>query len=301
MISFGIGEAAGLATALSWSVSAQVHTMAGRIVGASGVAVARVPLYVCSVGLVALITASSFAVPLEAVLFLACSAAMGITIGDPTFYGSCVIVGPRLALLLQSLSSTIAAILGFFFLDENIGLMGAAGILVATSGVAFVLMEGGFKAGTDLGSLPRGLLFKGLAMGFLTAFSLALSFILMKRALLTEIDPIWGAFIRMCIGGSFIWIITALRGRLFSIMRRAWSDKTTVKLFFMGAAVSLLGNSLVPIAMKYTATGIAATLIGLQPILIIPLVAIIDKKPPSPRAVVGTAIAFSGSAMLFLR
>jgi drug/metabolite transporter (DMT)-like permease len=301
MISFGIGEAAALITALSWTVSCQVHTMAGRIVGAGGVAIARVPLYAGSVGLVALVTATHYSLPLEALVFLACSAMMGITIGDPAFYSACVIVGPRLTLLLQSLSSALAAVLGFLFLDERIGLTGVAGILIATCGVAFVLMEGGFKTGTDLGSLPRALLFKGLGMGFLSAMSLAVSFILLKKALLTDIDPVFAAFVRLGIGGSLIWIIAALRGQLLPTMRRAWTDKPTVRLFLLGMVVSLLGNSLVPIAMKYTATGVAATLIGLQPVLIIPLVAFVDKKRPSLRAVIGTSVAFAGSAMLFLR
>lgn len=298
---FGIGEAAAIITAVSWAVSAQVHTLAGRIIGGGGVSVARVPLYIGSVGIVALLSASHYAVPMEAVIFLACSAAMGITIGDPTFYGACVTLGPRLALLLQSLSSTLAAILGFLFLGENIGLMGATGILVATMGVAFVLMEGGFKAGTDLGSLPRPVLWRGIGMGFLSASSLALSFILMKKALLTTIDPVWAAFVRMSIGGVLIWIVAILRGQFRPIMHKAWTDKHTVKLLLLGALVSVVGNSLVPVAMKYTATGIAATLIGLQPILIIPLVAIVDKKKPSLRAIIGTAVAFTGSAMLFLR
>lgn len=301
MLSFGVGEAAGIITAVSWALSCQVHTMAGRVIGSGGVSVARVPLYVSTVGVVALLTASNYYIPPEALLLLACSAAMGITVGDPAFYGACLALGPRLALLLQSLSSTIAAILGWFFLDEHIGFTGAAGILITTSGVAFVLMEGGFKSNTELGSLPRAALLRGLGMGFLSASALAFSFILVKKALLLSIDPVWAAFVRMGIGGSLIWIVAMMRGVFLPIMRQAWTNRYTIRLLVYGALVSVVGNSLMPVAMKYTETGIATTLVGLQPILIIPIVAVVDKKRPSARAIIGTGIAFCGSAILFLR
>ncbi len=301
MAYMGIGGIAAVITALSWAGSCQIHTTAGRILGATNVTVARVPLYIISLGMVAFLTGADTGLPSGAFVFLLLSALLGITISDTAFYVTCVGIGPRLGLLLQSLSSSVAALLGFLVLGENIGLMGICGILTATFGVAFVLMEGGLKTGTNLEGVPRSQLLRGIFFGLITAFSLGLSFLLYRQALLLGVSPVWGAFLRISMGGMLIWLVAGMRGLLVPVMKQAWTDGRVIKLLLAGMAVSAVGNSLSGVAMLNAETGVATTLIGLQPIFIIPIVALIERKMPSFRAIVGTGIAFAGSAMLFLR
>jgi len=55
------------------------------------------------------------------------------------------------------------------------------------------------------------------------------------------------------------------------------------------------------VAIGATKTGIAATLIGLEPIFIIPVAAMVERRWPTPRAIAGAGIAFVGTALLCLR
>ena len=298
----GLGELAGLATAVSWAVSCQIHTMVGRLVGAGSVTVIRVPLFVTAVTLVAFAFGADTTTPVMALFFLACSALAGIAIADPVFYMACVAIGPRLTLLIQSsLTSCLTAVLGYFFLGEHIGLMGFAGILITSAGVAFVLLEGGASpAGAGAGLSP-GQLARGAFLAFAAALGLALSYLSMKQGLRQGIDPLWAAAVRVSTGSAFLWVGVALRGRLLATLRRGWSMKGVPLMLVYGCAISTVGNCLALVAMSHVESGVVATLIGLQPIAIIPVVAIAERKYPTIRALVGTLIAFGGMAVLFLR
>jgi uncharacterized membrane protein len=301
MQAFGIGELSALVTSVSWAASNQVHTMAGRIIGGANVVVARVPLYILGIGTGAFIGGAVPGVPLEAYLPLFLSAIGGIVLCDPFIYTAAVAIGPRLAVLLQSLSACITAILGYLFLGETINLMGWLGIFTATGGVAFILMEGGVKAGTDIENLSPAQFLRGVVLAILGTTSLAFSFMLLKKTLLYGVDPLWAAFMRMCIGGAVLWLVMLLRGKLFGVLKTAWTSWRVMRLLFIGCFVSTFGNCLSSVAMKYTESGIAATLIGLQPIMIIFVIMVVERKTPSLRAVIGTVIAFTGTAMIFLR
>ncbi len=296
----GIGEAAALATAVSWAGSAQFFTLVGRRLGGPRVTVARAPFAVAGVALVALAMGADLTTPLSACFFLFLSAASGVALSDTIFYTACVAIGPRLGLLVKSLSSCITAMLGYFLLGENIGPLGAAGILVATFGVGFVVLDSR-PGDTSLASIPRDRLWRGVALAFASAFCTAVSFFFLKVAMRQNVDPLWGACLRVGFGGLCMWSFALVRGTLFSTLRDAWNDRKVVLLLLLACSVSNFGNCLNVVAMKHTASGIAAMLINLQPIAIIPINFVVEHRLPGVRGVAGTVIAFVGTAMLIFR
>ncbi len=301
MPQLGAGEIAALVTAASWAGSCYVHTMIGRKIGALGLTAARIPLFLAAMGMICLILGADTRLPGSSLLLLAFSAFGGFVVSDPLLYSAAVMIGPRLALLVHSLSACITAILGYVFLGESVGLLGAAGIAAASFGVAFVLMEGGFKQHANFSGPDSGQFWRGVAYAFIAAVAMAAGFLLLKQALLLGVHPTWAAFLRIALGGGIIWAGTLLRGNLFTFLHSAWSSWAIIRLMLLGCTVSTVGNFLAPFAMHLTQAGIAATLIGLQPVLIIFLTAAIERKRPSTRAVIGTLIAFCGTAMIFLR
>ena len=89
--------------------------------------------------------------------------------------------------------------------------------------------------------------------------------------------------------------------RWWSNVGRALTDRrgmlhTTVGSFF-GTS---LGISLSLYAVQHTQVGVAATIIALVPIFIIPPSVLINKEKVTPRDVIGSVIAVSGSVLLFL-
>ncbi|HSN54102.1 MAG TPA: EamA family transporter, partial [Candidatus Sulfomarinibacteraceae bacterium] len=62
---------------------------------------------------------------------------------------------------------------------------------------------------------------------------------------------------------------------------------------FLGVSLSLL-------AVKYTEAGVAATLMALTPVLIIPVSVLVFREQVARPAVLGAVVAVAGSALLFL-
>jgi len=298
---FGFGEIAALATAVSWAGSCQVHTLVVRQVGTLSMLVARVPLFVCFMALISFVSQTSTNTPVDGLIFISVSACMVIVAGDLLLYYACVTIGPRLAVLILSMSSCFTAIAGYVFLGETIGIIGIAGILTAIGGVAFVTLESGENISSDLAFISPSQKKKGFAAAWCAALALSAGFLFLKMGLLAGISPIWSSFLRIAIGGAIIWCIALARQQLLSTLRTTWTNLSIVKVLFFACCISAIGNVLAPVAMYYTETGIAATLIGLQPVIIIPISALIDRTIPSPRAIIGTLIAFAGIAMIFLR
>ena len=80
----------------------------------------------------------------------------------------------------------------------------------------------------------------------------------------------------------------------------------TILLFLVGtinvfSASFVLGSQLLCDSLYFLKRHFAATLIGLQPVCIILIAAIIDRRLPSFRGLAGTGAAVAGTALLFLR
>jgi drug/metabolite transporter (DMT)-like permease len=78
-------------------------------------------------------------------------------------------------------------------------------------------------------------------------------------------------------------------------------DKKGIIGTFGGAVTGpFLGVWLSMVAVTYTKAGVAATLMSLMPVLIIPVVWILFRQKTSGRGILGAGIAFIGVAILFL-
>jgi drug/metabolite transporter (DMT)-like permease len=81
----------------------------------------------------------------------------------------------------------------------------------------------------------------------------------------------------------------------------AIKDKKAMFKISLGAMVgSFLGVSLSLVAVQYTETGVAATIMAIVPVLVIPPTVLIKKESVSIRAVLGACISIFGAGLLFL-
>jgi len=94
--------------------------------------------------------------------------------------------------------------------------------------------------------------------------------------------------------------MTALSKR-FHEVRRALSDRSALKVLSLGAFFGpFLGVSLGLFAVQRANTGVAATLMGLTPILIVFPSVILYKEKLTLREVLGAVLAVLGMTLLFL-
>jgi len=100
----------------------------------------------------------------------------------------------------------------------------------------------------------------------------------------------------------FIWPVAALMGKIQNPLKLFCGRRAALPLLVGGTFFGpFLGIFLSLVAIQHTNTGVAATLMSLMPILIIPLDFAFHHDKPSLRAVLGTVVAVAGVAILFLR
>ncbi|MCX5677450.1 MAG: EamA family transporter, partial [Planctomycetota bacterium] len=88
---------------------------------------------------------------------------------------------------------------------------------------------------------------------------------------------------------------------------RAWPRLVTAARSRPGMAYAALGACFGPflgvslslVAIRYTEVGIAATIIALVPVLVIPAVIVVYREKVSLRAILGAILALAGAALLY--
>jgi len=291
------GEIAALATAVCWTVTAMAFESAGRRVGSLAVNLIRLIMGFAFLTLYCAVVRGT-AVPsdasLENWLWLAASGIVGFTIGDLCLFRAFVVVGSRVSMLLMALVPPITAITGFLLLGETMTATDLVGMALTVGGVTWVVLE----RQTAKGMVSR-LPLKGVLLGLGGATGQALGLVLSKRGMMGY-DPFAATQIRVLAGiAGFVVLFSVIgwwRRVGEALGNRAAMARTGVGAFFG----PFLGVSLSLVAVVYTQAGVAATLMALVPVLIIPPAIVFFGERVSLRAVIGSVVAVGGSAMLFL-
>ncbi|MBN1480649.1 DMT family transporter [candidate division KSB1 bacterium] len=293
-----IGEIAALTAAFLWGFGALLFESAGRRVGAFATNLLRLVL-ACLFLSLTLYLQSGVLFPvhasLENHLWLGISGVIGLAIGDGALFYAIVILGPRLSTLLLSMAPPVTTIIARLFLGEQLGTLAVVGITLTVVSIIWVVSE---KHGKEH---YRGSKTAGVILGFIAALGQGLGVILAKMGLTGDIDSLSATLLRMIPATLVLW------GAAF-ILRQArpaldaMRDRRTA-LFILGGALlgPYIGVWLSIVAVKHTQAGIAATLLATVPILIIPIEFVVHRRKPSVRAMIGTILAVTGIAMIFLR
>jgi drug/metabolite transporter (DMT)-like permease len=95
--------------------------------------------------------------------------------------------------------------------------------------------------------------------------------------------------------------LSILRGELGSSVRTIRANPRAIGFLTVAAfAGPVLGVWFSLIAVQHTEVGIASTLMALTPVFLMPITAIFFKDRITLQAIIGTLIAFAGTALLFL-
>ncbi|MFH0766351.1 MAG: DMT family transporter [Calditrichota bacterium] len=294
------GEFAALGAAWCWSFTSMFFAAAGRRLGAFKVNVIRLTMALPLLAVTSLVWLDS-SIPAwyqgGRIIWLGLSGIVGLVIGDFAFFRSLVLLGPRKSTLVFSTSPIIAALLSWPLLGEKLSLTAWLGIILTVMGVVWVVVErstGGNKAVKS----PRPW---GIFLALIAAACQALGLILSKAGMAGVVNPLAATLFRLLTATVVVWIYVLVRGQSPAVYRAA--QQTPVTWWILGGAVTgpYIGVWLSIVAVKYAETGIAATLMGTVPILVLPLVWIVYHERISPRALIGTIAAVGGIILLFQR
>lgn len=240
-----------------------------------------------------------FDAPPRTWLWLLASGFVGYVLGDLCLFRAFVLIGPRLSMLIMALAPPIAAMGGFFLLNERISPLGILGMIITISGVAWVVRE---RPDSTVGAsdVSGRNLKQGILLGFGGALGQALGMILSKIGM-GNYDPVASGQIRVMAGIlGFSTLFTAVGW--WRKTQEGIRDKTAVGYATLGALMGpVLGVSLSLVAVQHTETGIAATIMSTSPVLIIPIVILSGQERVSARAGIGAIFAVAGVALLCIR
>ncbi len=302
-----VGESAALFTSFCWTLNSIFFASAGKRIGSVSVNAIRIVTAVIFLTVTHVILFGTL-VPManqSQWMWMGISGIVGLGLGDFALFTAFVVIGPRRSLLLMALAPVATTAVGFLMLGEVLGPWSMLGVGVTLSGVLIVLLEK--KPTTGYKGLTPRQYTVGTILGITGAIGQGTGLALSKYGMVMVADdptvplnPLSATLIRMIVGAVFIWISVSAMGKLPEVFRSV-KDPRAMKFTASGAFIGpFLGVTSSMIAVLYTQAGIAATLMSLMPVMIIPVVWFLYKERTNWRGIMGAVVAVIGVAILFL-
>ncbi len=295
-----LGPVAGLAAAACWATAsvwyARVPIGAGAMTTFKN-SLATVCLFVilcCS----ALVTGEPmFQASATAWWDIGLSGVIGLCLADIAYFRSIQILGARHGLTLTLLTPPLTALLGQFWLGDQLTPVTWMSIFVTLAGVGIVMRQRA-ERNADQEHRP-GSTEWGVSCALLGIGTMAVGAVVMKRGL-SEVDPIEGTFIRLLVASVFGVCLSAVLGQfreIADLLKNKVGLKPLLSATLLG---TVFGVCLMLMAYKYCQTGIAATLTSTTPLFVIPVVYFVYGEKITPLAIAGAVVAFGGVCGLLL-
>ena len=291
------GELAALLVAVFWTITALSFELATQRVGSLAVNFIRLAFALVFLSIYG-IFARGLAWPSDAGshewIWLALSGLVGFVFGDYFLFHSYRLISSRIAMLIMTFVPPVTALLGWIILGEKMGALHLAGMTLTVGGISLTIFSKVKGQKIQLKYPVKGLLF-----AFLGVLGQAGGLVLSKYGM-RDYDPFAATQIRIIAGLIGFSLIIVLNRKIPLIISAFKNSKamwgiTTGSIFgpFLGVSFSL-------IAIQYTNTGVAATLMAIVPILIIPPAAIFLKQKVSLMDYIGAVISVGGVALFFV-
>lgn len=291
------GQLAALGTATSWAFTALAFDAAARRIGALSLSLIRL---VIAFGFLCLAAwwLRGLPLPLDASphawKWLALSGWVGFTFGDFCLFRAYVSMGARLSSLMMALAPPLTAVISWLLLGETLSGRALLGMFLTVAGIAWAVLERRTMNGE---ARPASL--SGVAMGFCGAVGQAGGLVLSKLGM-GDYNAVAATQVRVLAGILGYALLFAVFG-WWPRVREALRDRRALGFASVGAFFGpFLGVSLSLFAVQQVPAGVAASIMALTPVLIIPLVVLTRRERVGLGGVAGALVAVLGVALLFL-
>ena len=291
------GELAALGTSVCWSAGSVSFTISSRLIGSNVVNRFRLVLALVFLSVVQIIIYHRF-VPLSGALtqwfWFGLSGLVGFAIGDTLLFRSFVLIGPRLAMLLISLSPVFGTVFAWVVFHQALRLTQILAIVVTLAGVSAVVLD------RPNGERPTGHYLDGVICGVGAALCQALGLVLSKKGLAGDFPALSGNIIRVFTATVILWVMPFVHWTVPADFAKLKNLKASMTMISGAVFGPFLGVWMSLVSIQWSYIGIASTLQSLSPILLIPVAHWLFKERITLKAIVGTVIAVAGVAMIFL-
>lgn len=293
-----LGEFSALFTAFCWTVTAIAFERAGLKIGSLQVNIIRIFMGFFFLSIFVWFRRGMI-FPMDASvhnwIWLLLSGMIGFALGDLFLFKSYTIIGSRFSMLIMTLVPPIAAFTGWLLMGETLTPVNLLGMGMTITGIALAI----FNRGNGKKRLTLKLSMKGILFALGGAAGQAVGLVLSKYGM-EDYDPFAATQIRLIAGmAGFVIIVTGMRR--WKKVFRGFSSKQGMTGTAVGAFFGpFLGVSFSLLAVKYTETGIASTIMAIVPVLIIPPAIILYREKITSLEIVGAFISIAGVSLLFL-
>lgn len=290
-----MGELFALGAAVCWTGTSILFARASREMGSMTVNRVRLVLALLVVSLVNWIRIGTLLPQMPAAAFnwLFLSGFIGFALGDAMLYEAYVHIGPSQAMLLQTLSPIFSALMGGLFLAEILNFWQVLAVLITLAGIALVILNPVRQNG------ERGFSPLGIVMGVGAALGQAVGLFYSKRGLLLGVGAMEASQVRLLAGAAAIVAWGLLRGQLGRDLKKLRSGKRVLLLTVGVLFGPVLGVLFSLLAVRLTHLALAATLMSLTPVMMLPVMYLGYGERYRLAAVLGTVVAVIGAALLF--
>jgi len=232
--------------------------------------------------------------------WLTISGLVGFVLGDLFLFRAFILIGARISMLIMALVPPITALIGWITLGEILTGMEFLGMGITLLGIILVI-----SSKLDLNRAVPGRKFSigPLLLGSLLALGGAVGqaagLVLSKKGM-QDMNPFEATQIRIMAGvAGFTLVITFFKRwkHLFGAIR----DLRAMKSMALGSLTGpFLGVSFSLLAVQHTDTGVAATLMALTPVMIIPPAILLNKERIRIIEIIGALVSIAGVVLFFL-
>lgn len=302
-----LGEIAALLTALCWTVTAMAFESAGKRVGALSLNLIRLVIGLIFLAIYNAIFNDGFLPSATGYqwFWLVLSGVVGFVLGDLFLFRAFILIGARISMLIMALVPPIAALIGWITLGEMLSGMEFLGMGITLFGIVLVmstkldLKKDGFEK-KPKGKMPKmGPIVVGSLLALGGAVGQAAGLVLSKKGM-QSMNAFEATQIRIMAGVvGFAIVITIFKrwGHLLGALK----DLKAMKFMTIGSFTGpFLGVSFSLLAVQHTDTGVAATLMALTPVMIIPPAILLNKERIKVIEIIGATISIAGVALFFL-
>ncbi len=294
-----IGEIAGITTSLFYALNAVFITNAAQKVGSvisNRTRIVFALLYLIILNLILFHQPLPFDAGASRWTWLSLSGIIGLALGDAFLFQSYLSIGPRLGMLLLSLSPIIGTLEAWVFFGETLRAGQIIGIALTLAGIVWVVLE----QGNGKTQVSRHMLI-GILFGVLSAVFQATGYVFSKQGMYGDFSPFQGNAIRMLAAALSLGLMGILQKEVGKTIETLKANPSAIKQLAIAALIGpVLGVSASLLAVQHAEVGVASTLTSLSPIFMIPVSHFIFKEKLGWQAIVGTLLAMAGVAILFL-
>ena len=293
-----IFELAALAAAFCWALGGYLAAGPSQHLGAFSFTRLRMTQVLLMLSIIVIIQ-NTWASVFNHFWIICLSGFIGIFLGDTALFATMRRIGPRRTAVMFAANGPFGALLGYLFLGEVLELNQMIGCSIVVAGVIIAILYGRNQANVHELEKTYGPLWTAVLMGLAAAFCQAVGAIMVKPALQAGADPVAVSALRVAVSVILLMLLLLLP---ISIFRKQNPLNSAIfwRTALSGFLAMAVGMTLVLFALSGGKVGVVTVLSSTSPILVLPILWVTTRQPPTIGAWLAAILVVTGSVLLFI-